>query len=66
MAYKDTMFRSLFNNGKSLLELYNALHGTNLSERDTEIVINTLDETLVSRHKNDISFLLNGRLVVMM
>ena len=28
MAYKDTMFRSLFNNEKSLLELYNALHGT--------------------------------------
>ena len=60
------MFRSLFNNEKSLLELYNALHGTNLSERDTEIIINTLDETLVLRRKNDISFLLNGRLVVML
>jgi len=66
MAYKDTMFRSLFNNGKSLLELYNALHGTNHGERDTEIIINTLDETLVSQRRNDISFLLNGRLVVMM
>jgi len=66
MAYKDTMFRSLFNNEKSLLELYNALHGTNHNERDTEIIINTLDETLVSRRKNDISFMLNGRLVVML
>jgi len=66
MAYKDTMFRSLFNNEKSLLELYNALHGTSHSEGDTEIVINTLDETLVSQRKNDISFLLNGRLVVML
>jgi len=66
MAYKDTMFRSLFNNEKSLLELYNALHGTSHSERDTEIIINTLDETLVSRRKNDISFMLNGRLVVML
>jgi len=60
------MFRSLFNNEKSLLELYNALHGTSHSEGDTEIVINALDKTLVSQRKNDISFLLNGRLVVMM
>jgi len=66
MAYKDTMFRSLFNNEKSLLELYNALHGTSYSERDTEIIINTLDETLVSRRRNDISFTLNGKLVVML
>ncbi|MCL2193134.1 MAG: hypothetical protein FWB78_07040, partial [Treponema sp.] len=66
MAYKDTMFRSLFNNEKSLLELYNALHDTSLSERDTEIIINTLDETLVSRRRNDISFTLNGKLVVML
>jgi len=66
MAYKDTMFRSLFNNEKSLLELYNALHGTSHSEWDTEIIINTLDETLVSRRRNDISFTLNGRLVVML
>jgi len=66
MAYKDTMFRSLFNNEKSLLELYNALHGTSHSERDTEIIINTLDETLVSRRRNDISFTLNGKLVVML
>ena len=60
------MFRSLFNNEKSLLELYNALHGTDHSEQDTEIIINTLDETLVRPGKNDISFLLNGRLVVML
>jgi len=66
MAYKDTMFRSLFNNEKSLLELYNALHGTSHGERDTQITINTLDETLTSRRRNDISFTLNGRLVVML
>jgi len=66
MAYKDTMFRSLFNNKKSLLELYNALHGTDLDEGDAEITINTLNETLVSRRKNDISFMLDGRLVVML
>jgi len=66
MAYKDTMFRSLFNNKKSLLELYNALCGTDHGEGDTEININTLNETLVSRRKNDISFTLDGRLVVML
>jgi len=60
------MFRSLFNNEKSLLELYNALHGTDYSERNTEIIINTMDESLVSKRRNDISFMLNGRLVVML
>ncbi|MCL2192685.1 MAG: hypothetical protein FWB78_04735 [Treponema sp.] len=54
--YKDAMFRSLFNNEKLLLELYNALHGTSHSEQDTEIIINILDETLVPRRRNDISF----------
>ncbi|MCL2191427.1 MAG: hypothetical protein FWB79_05520 [Treponema sp.] len=60
------MFRSLFNNERLLLELYNALHGTSHGEDDTEIVINTLGETLVTPRRNDISFLLNGRLVVML
>jgi len=65
MAYKDSMFRSLFGNKKSALELYNALHGTDYSERDTEIIINTLSEAVFSPQKNDLSFIINGKLVVM-
>jgi len=65
MAYKDSFFRSIFANKKAALELYNALHGTNYSEQDTEITINTLGESLLTLQKNDFSFLINGKLVIM-
>jgi len=65
MAYKDSLFRSLFCNEKSALALYNALHGTDYSEQDTEIIINTLGESLITSQKNDLSFILNGKLVIM-
>ena len=45
--------------------MYNALHGTNYSERDAEITINTLGESLVTSQKNDLSFIINGKLVVL-
>ena len=65
MAYKDSLFRSLFGNEKSALELYNALHGTDYSERDAQITINTLGESLFTPQKNDLSFIINGKLVVL-
>ena len=65
MAYKDSLFRSLFGNEKAVLGLYNALHGTNYREQDTDIRINTLDESLLTPQKNDLSFLVNGKLVVL-
>jgi hypothetical protein len=65
MPYKDSLFRSLFGNEKAALALYNALHGTDYREQDTEISINTLDRALFTMQKNDLSFLLNGRLVVL-
>jgi len=65
MPYKDSLFRSIFGNGKAALTLYNALHGTDYREEDTEVIINTLDGVLLTPHKNDLSFLVNGRLVVL-
>ena len=65
MAYKDSLFRSLFSNETAALGLYNALHRTDYSEQDTEVIINTLGESLFSNKKNDISFLLNRKLVIM-
>jgi hypothetical protein len=65
MAYKDSLFRSLFGNKKAALELYNALHGTDYTERDAEITINTLGESLFTPQKNDLSFIINGKLVVL-
>jgi len=65
MAYKDSLFRSLFGNEKAALALYNALHGTNYQERDTDITMNTLEESMLTPRKNDLSFLVNGKLVVL-
>jgi len=64
MAYKDSLFRSIFGNEKSALRLYNALHGTHYTEQDTDVVINTLEETLWTPRKNDVSFLINDSLIV--
>ena len=65
MVYKDSLFRSLFSNEKAALELYNALHGTDYSEQNAKITINTLSESLVTSQKNDLSFIINGKLVVL-
>jgi len=65
MAYKDSLFCTLFGNEKAALALYNALHGTDYSEQDTAITINTLGESLRQSQKNDLSFLINGRLVIL-
>ena len=65
MAYKNSLFRSLFGNEKTALSLYNALYGTNYQEQNTDISINTLEESLLTPHKNDLSFLVNGKLVVL-
>jgi len=53
--YKDTVFRMLFNNPKTALELYNAIFGTDY--KDWSVVkINTLENILFMGMKNDISF----------
>ena len=39
--YKDTVFRMLFNNKAHLLELYNAINGTNYTNPD-DLTITTL------------------------
>ena len=55
----------MFGNEKAVLELYNALHGTDYSERTAEITINTLGESLFTPQKNDLSFIINGKLVIL-
>ena len=56
--YKDSIFRSLFNDEKELLSLYNALSGKNYPE-DTEIEIVTLDNAIFNDQKNDLAFVVN-------
>jgi predicted transposase/invertase (TIGR01784 family) len=62
--YKDTVFRRLFNTQEKLLELYNALFGTNYKDWSA-IKINTLDNVLFMGMRNDISFVIYGVLVLL-
>ena len=52
--HKDSLFRKVFCKKKDLLDLYNAINGTNYENED-ELEINTLDNVLYMSVKNDIS-----------
>jgi hypothetical protein len=62
-TYKDSLFRSLFSDKRAFLSLYNALSGSNYGD-DTEVVINTLSDTLFTSKKNDLSGLFDRKFVV--
>ncbi len=59
--YKDRLFRMLFSERKDLLELYNALCQKDYTDPDA-LEITTLDDVIYMGMKNDISFLLDGRM----
>ena len=61
--YKDSMFRDYFNDRVRLLSLCNALLGTNFTNPD-ELEINTLDGIFFSQIKNDLSCMIQNRLIV--
>ena len=63
--HKDSVFTLLFGQDKKLiLELYNAIAGTNYGE-DTDLEITTLTDVLFMDWINDISFVIDGKLVVL-
>jgi hypothetical protein len=62
--YKDSVFTLLFGEKNNLLELYNAIRNTNYG-RDTDIRITTLENVLFMERINDISFVIEGKLVVL-
>lgn len=60
-TYKDSLFRMIFCEKQNLLQLYNALNGTNHDNiEDLEIV--TLENAIYMNMKNDVAFLLSDRL----
>ena len=63
-SYKDGVFRQLFNDKEKLIVLYNALSGRSYS-KDTEIEIVTLEDALFGDIKNDLSFIMDNRFIVM-
>ncbi|MCL2627904.1 MAG: Rpn family recombination-promoting nuclease/putative transposase [Oscillospiraceae bacterium] len=63
--FKSTLFSELFNEPQRLRELYNALADTNYGE-ETAIEINTLDNVFFNDLKNDVSFTIGDKYVVLL
>lgn len=61
--YKDSLFRHIFNNKKRLASLYRALTSEVIRPRD--IRINTLRGVFFDDIKNDISFCIGDKMVVL-
>ena len=60
-SYKARLFEMIFHKKDELLKLYNAVNGTDY--QDPELLeINTLENAIYMSMKNDISFLIDGRL----
>ena len=59
--YKDRLFRSVFGEKEDLLSLYNAMNHSNYEDPE-ELEITTIDDVLYMGMKNDVSFLLDGRM----
>ena len=53
--YKDTVFRMIFREKQRLLELYNAMNGTEYTNAD-DLTITTIEGETYLRMKNDVSF----------
>ena len=63
-TYKDSLFRNIFNDKTRLKRLYRALSGREVKVRD--IKMNTLRGTFFSDVKNDISFRVEDRLIILL
>ena len=62
--YKDGVFRKLFADKEKLIELYNALSGSDYSP-DTELEIVTLDNSIFGDLKNDLAFVIDNKFIIL-
>ena len=62
--YRDSVFRSYFNDSARLLSLCNAVLGTNYTNPD-ELNINTLEGIFFDKQKNDISCTIDNHFLVL-
>ena len=60
-TFKSTVFIMVFEDKKNLLELYNAMTGKHYTDPE-QLEINTLENAVYMSMKNDLSFLIDGRL----
>ena len=67
--YKDSVFVDLFAHDitakENFISLYNALHGTNLDAKTTEIQPVMIEKVLYMKYYNDVAMLVDGKIVVM-
>ena len=59
--YKDRLFRFLFRHKNDLLDLYNAVNGSNYTNPD-DLEIMTIEDVIFLKMKNDLSFMVANRL----
>lgn len=59
--YKARLFEMVFSQKRELLELYNAISGSNYEDPD-ELEINTLENAIYMAMHNDVSFVIDSRL----
>ena len=57
--YKDRLFCRVFEDRKDLLDLYNAVNGTDYTDPEA-LTVNTLEDVIYLGMRNDKSFLING------
>jgi predicted transposase/invertase (TIGR01784 family) len=62
--YKDSVFSLYLGEPERLIEVFNAVEGTNYPA-DTPVVINTLEDALWKNRINDLSFVLDGQIVIL-
>lgn len=60
-TYKARIFEMLYEDKEKLLELYNAVNGTNYDNPD-DLNINTLENAIYLSMHNDVSFIIDSRL----
>ena len=67
--YKDSVFVDLFAHDstakENFISLYNALHGTNLDVKITDVQPVMLEKVLYMKYYNDIAMLIDGKIVIL-
>ena len=67
--YKDSVFVDLFahdiNAKRNFISLYNALHGTNLDAKTTDVQPVMLEQVLYMKYYNDIAMLIDGKIIIL-
>ena len=62
-THKDTVFRRLYSDKRNILELYNAMNGTDHQDPD-DLTVTTMENAVYLAMKNDVSFLLADRMTL--